>query len=432
MLTCRPAAGADEIPCAKKIISALSRVAYRRPVTDADLEDLLSVYQQARKDADFEQSIRGVVQTVITDPEFLFRFERTPASVATGSNYRISDLELASRLSYFLWSSAPDDALIAIAAQGKLKDPAVLEQQVRRMLADPKSEALSKIFAAEWLNLQNLQDAQPDAFLYPNFDRNLADNMRHETELFFDSMVREDRNVLDLLTANYTFVDEVLAKNYGIPNVLGTRFRRVTLTDENRFGLLGQGSILTLTSVSNRTSPVQRGKWVMIVLLGTPPPPPPANVPPLKENEENGKPQAVREKMEQHRKNEPCHSCHQLMDPIGLALENFDAVGTWRVKDSGLPIDAASKMFDGTKLDGPVSLRKAILSHSDAFIGTFTERLLAYGLGRVTDYQDMPMIRSIEREAARNDNHFSSFVLAIVKSMPFQMRRAEQRAPPAP
>jgi uncharacterized protein DUF1588/uncharacterized protein DUF1592/uncharacterized protein DUF1585 len=296
---------------------------------------------------------------------------------------------------------------------------------VRRMLADSKSEALSKIFAAQWLNLQNLQDAQPDAFLYPNFDRNLADSMRHETELLFDSMVRENHNILDLLTANYTFVDEILAKDYGIPNVLGARFRRVTLTDENRFGLLGQGSILTLTSVSNRTSPVQRGKWVMMVLLGTPPPPPPPNVPLFKENKENGKPQSVRQTMELHRQNEPCHSCHQLMDPIGLALENFDAVGAWRTKDSGLPIDASSKMFDGSKLDGPLSLRKAILSHSDAFIETFTERLMAYGLGRVVDYQDMPMVRAIERDAARDDNHFQAFVLAIVKSMPFQARRAE-------
>ncbi len=252
--------------------------------------------------------------------------------------------------------------------------------------------------------------------------------MRHETELFFDSIVREDRNILDLLTANYTFVDEVLAKNYGIRNVLGTRFRRVTLTDENRFGLLGQGSVLTLTSVSNRTSPVQRGKWVMIVLFGVPPPPPPATVPPLKENEENGKAQSVRERMEQHRKNEPCHSCHQLMDPIGLALENFDAVGAWRTKDSGLPIDSSSKMFDGSKLDGPISLRNAILSHSDAFIGSFTERLLAYGLGRVVEYKDMPMVRSIEHAAAQDNNRFSAFVLAIVKSTPFQMRRAE----PAP
>jgi hypothetical protein len=362
---------------------------------------------------------------LISDPEFVFRFEHTPPGVQPGTNYRISDFELAARLSYFLWSSAPDDQLITLASQGKLKDPAVLDQQVRRMLADPRSEAMSSVFAAQWLQLQNLRDVQPDAFLYPNFDRNLADSMRRETELLFDSLVHEDRGIVDLLTANYTFVDELLAKHYGIPNVLGPRFRRVTVTDENRLGVLGHASILTLTSVSNRTSPVQRGKWVMIALLGTPPPPPPPGVPPLKETGENEKVQSVREKMEEHRKNEPCRSCHQLMDPIGLALENFDGIGSWRAKDGGLAVDASGRMFDGAKLDGPVSLRKAILSHSDAFIGTFTQNLLAYALGRVVDYRDMPMVRSIEQEAARNNNRFSSFVLGIVRSMPFQMRRAE-------
>jgi hypothetical protein len=430
MFACRPAAGADEIPCAKKIISALARQAYRRPSTDVDLEDLLSVFQQgrrapAKKEPPFDAGIRTVVQTLISDPEFVFRFEHTPPGVQPGTNYRISDLELAARLSYFLWSSAPDDQLITVASQGKLKDPAVLDQQARRMLADPRSEALSTVFAAQWLQLQNLRDVQPDAFLYPNFDRNLADSMRRETELLFDSIVHEDRSIVDLLTANYTFVDELLAKHYGIPNVLGPRFRRVTVTDENRLGVLGHASILTLTSVSNRTSPVQRGKWVMIALLGTPPPPPPPGVPPLKETGENEKVQSVREKMEEHRKNEPCRSCHQLMDPIGLALENFDGIGSWRAKDGGLPVDASGRMFDGAKLDGPVSLRKAVLSHSDAFIGTFTQNLLAYALGRVVDYRDMPMVRSIEQEAARNNNRFSSFVLGIVKSMPFQMRRAD-------
>ena len=430
IFTCRPTAGADEIPCAKRIISTLARQAYRRPSTDMDLEDLLSVFQQGRRapaknEAPFDSGIRTVVQTLVSDPEFVFRFEHTPPNVQPGTNYRISDLELAARLSYFLWSSAPDDQLITLASQGKLKDAAVLEQQVRRMLADPRSEALSTVFAAQWLQLQNLRDVQPDAFLYPNFDRNLADSMRRETELLFDSIVHEDHNIVDLLTANYTFVDELLAKHYGIPNVLGPRFRRVTVTDENRLGILGHASILTLTSVSNRTSPVQRGKWVMIALLGTPPPPPPATVPPLKETGENEKIQSVREKMEMHRKNEPCHSCHQLMDPIGLALENFDGIGSWRAKDGGIPVDASGRMFDGAKLDGPVSLRKAILSHSDAFIGTFTENLLAYALGRVVDYRDMPMVRSIEQEAARNNDRFSSFVLGIVKSMPFRMRRAE-------
>lgn len=435
IFSCRPANAADEIPCATKIIRTLARQAYRRPVTDSDVEDLLSVYQRGRNGAGgkdnsgFEDGIRNVVQAIITDPEFIFRFEYKPPDAAPGSLYRISDLELASRLSYFLWSSAPDDQLITLASQGKLHEHDVLREQVLRMLADPKSEALSTIFAAEWFNLQNLQDAQPDAFLYPDFDNNLRDSMIRETELLFNSIVHEDRNVLDLLTANYTFVDELLAKHYGIPDILGPRFRRVTLTDPNRFGLLGQASILTLTSVSNRTSPVQRGKWVMIALLNQPPPPPPPVVPALKENGENAKAQSVRERMEAHRANEPCHSCHQLMDPIGLSLENFDAVGAWRVKDSGLPIDAASKMYDGTRLDGPVSLRNALLNHSDAFIGTFTEKLLAYALGRVVDYPDMPMVRSIEHDAAKDNNRFSAFVFGIVDSMPFQMRMAEGSTP---
>ncbi len=429
IFTCRPAAGADEIPCAKKIISRIARQAYRRPVTDSDVEDLLSFYQKGRNQGDFDSGILAVVQTILSDPEFVFRFERAPSNAVPGTNYRVSDLELASRLSFFLWSSPPDDQLITIASQGKLREPGVLEQQVRRMLAHPKSESLANVFAYQWLHLQNLNDVQPDAFLFPNFDRNLVDSMRRETEMFFSSIVHEDRAILDLLTANYTFVDEILAKHYGIPDVLGAKFRRVEIADENRFGLLGQASILTLTSVSNRTSPVARGKYVMQVLLGTPPPPPPPNVPPLKENEDNGKALPVREKMEQHRKNEPCHSCHQLMDPIGLSLENFDGVGQWRTRDSGAPIDASGRMFEGSKLDGPVGLRQAILSHSDVFTGTFTESLLAYALGRVIDSREMPTVRSIEREAARNGNRFSAFVFAIVQSTPFQMRRAEAVEP---
>ncbi len=429
IFSCRPAAGSDEIPCAKKIISKLARQAYRRPVTDSDVEDLLSFYQKGRNQGNFDSGILAVVQTMLSDPEFVFRFERAPANVAPGSNYRVSDLELASRLAFFLWSSPPDDQLITIASQGKLRDPATLQQQVRRMLADPKSESLASVFAYQWLHLQNLNDVQPDAFLFPNFDKNLVDSMRRETEMFFSSIVHEDRPVLDLLTANYTFVDEILAKHYGIPDVLGAKFRKVQITDENRFGLLGQASILTLTSVSNRTSPVARGKYVMQVLLGTPPPPPPAVVPALKENDESSKATSVREKMEQHRKNEPCHSCHQLMDPIGLSLENFDGVGQWRTRDSGNSIDANGRMFDGSKLDGPVSLRQAILSHPDVFTGTFTENLLAYALGRVIDARDLPAVRSIQREAARDQDRFSAFVFAIVESTPFQMRRSDAVEP---
>ena len=427
---CRPAAESDEVPCAKKIIAALARQAYRRPVNDGDLEGLLNFYQQGRNGADFETGIRTAIQAILASPEFVFRFEKVPDTAAPGSNFRIGDLELASRLSYFLWSSAPDDQLISLANQGKLKDPAMLEKQVRRMLADPRSEALVTIFADQWLHLQNLKDFNPDLIMYPEFDRSLTMSMRRETEMLFASIMREDRNILDLMTANYTFVNERLAKHYGIPNINGENFRRVTLTDPNRFGLLGQGSILTLTSLANRTSPVQRGKWVLEVLIGMPPPPPPPNVPPFKEVGLNDKPQSVRERLEEHRNNPVCASCHGIMDPIGFSLENFDVLGVWRANDNGFRIDPSGKMYDGQKLDGPVGLRQVLLSHSDALVGTFTENLLAYGLGRVIDYRDMPFVRAIEREAAKNDHHFSSFILGVVKSAPFQMRKAEENPLP--
>ena len=434
IFVCRPVPGEDEMPCANTIIGTLARQAYRRPVTPNDLEGLLGFYQRGRNDGNFETGIRTAIQAMIASPEFVFRFERTPAGVAPGTNYRITDLELASRLSYFLWSSAPDEALIAAAGEGRLREPAVLEKQVRRMLADPKSEALATNFAGEWLHLQNLKDFNPDLFLYPNFDRSLAQSMRRETELLFDHILREDRSIVDLLTADYTFVDERLAKHYGIPDVLGNRFRKVAVTDPNRYGLLGHASILTLTSTAIRTSPVQRGKYVMEVLLGTPPPPPLPNVPALPENSELrtghvAKPLSVRERMEQHRSDAVCAGCHKLMDPIGFALENYDPLGVWRTKDSGFPIDSTGQMFDGAKLDGPASLRQALLNHLDSFLGTFTENLLAYGVGRVPEYWDMPAVRSIEHEAARNGNKFSSFVIGIVRSPAFQMRRAEEPEP---
>lgn len=426
IFTCRPTAGADELPCVKKIVGSLARQAFRRPVNETDYEALLNFYQAGRNEGSFDSGIRTVIQAIVASPEFVFRFERVPAGAAPGTNYRISDLELASRLSYMLWSTAPDDQLIALASQGKLKDPAVLEKQVHRLLADPRAESLSTNFAYQWLRLQNLKDVSPDLFLYPDFDRTLSQSMLRETEMLFSSIVREDRNITDLLTANYTFVDERLARHYGIPNILGNRFRRVTLTDPNRFGLLGQGSVLLLTSTATRTSPVQRGKYVMEVLLGTPPPPAPPNVPALKEAADLSKPQSVRERMEQHRSNPACASCHKLMDPIGFALENFDAVGSWRINDSGFRVDASGQMFDGAKLDGPISLRQAVLNHSADYISTFSENLLAYGLGRVLGYYDMPAVREIVREAARNDDKFSSFVLGVVKSAPFQMRRVEE------
>lgn len=440
IFSCRPTAGADEIPCAKRIISALARQAWRRPTDANDLEALLSFYQSGKNEGGFETGVRTAIQAILANPEFVFRFERVPAGIAPGRNYHISDLELASRLSFFLWSSPPDEQLIALASANKLRDPLTLEKQVKRMLADPRSEAMTSNFAVQWLHLQNLKGVNPDLFLFPNFDRTLTDSMRRETEMLFDNVMREDRPVTELLTADYTFVDERLAKHYGIPNVMGNRFRRVPLTDPNRYGLLGQASILTLTSYAIRTSPVQRGKYVMEVLLGTPPPPAPPNVPALPENAESRtghaeKFQSVRQRMEEHRANPVCASCHKMMDPIGFSLENFDAVGVWRTNDSGFPIDAAGLMFDGAKLDGPVSLRQALLNHSDSFISAFTENLLAYGLGRVIDTNDMPTVRAIDRAAAAHNSQFSSFVLGVVKSEPFQYRRAEeivaQAAPPA-
>jgi len=433
IFTCRPAAANEEIPCAKKIVSTLARQAYRRPVTDTDIEDLLGFYQAGRNQGSFDSGIRTAIQAIVSSPEFVFRFERA-APGGGGKNYRVGDLELASRLSYFLWSSAPDDELIAAAGANKLQNPAELERQVRRMLNDRRASSLATKFAAQWLHLQNLNDANPDLMIFPDFDRTLAQSMRRETELLFDNIRREDRGILELLTADYTFVDERLAKHYGIPDVMGSRFRHVPVTDENRRGVLGHAGILMLTSTATRTSPVQRGKWVMEVLLGTPPPPPPPNVPALPENSEGrtghvAKFVSVRDRMEQHRADPACAACHKLMDPIGFALENFDAVGVWRNTDSGLPIDAAGRMFDGAKLNGPLSVRQAVLNHSDAFIGTFTENLLAYGLGRVIDYRDMPVVRAIDRDAAKDGDRFSAFVLGIVKSAPFQMRRAEESPP---
>jgi len=425
---CRPT-DANELPCARQIIGRLAREAYRRPVTDNDLESLLNFYQRGRNGGNFESGVRTAIQAILASPEFVFRFERAPATLKD-RNHRISDLELASRLSFFLWSSSPDDQLIALASQNKLHEPAVYEREIRRMLSDPRSQALTANFAGQWLRLQNLKGVSPDLFEYPDFDRTLADAMRRETELLFDGVMREDRKVTDLLTADYTFVDERLAKHYGIPNVMGSRFRRVSLTDPNRFGLLGNASILTLTSTAIRTSPVQRGKYVMEVLFGTPPPPAPPNVPALPENADSrtghvAKPLSVRERMEEHRKNPACASCHKLMDPIGFALENYDVVGVWRTHDSGFQIDATGQMFDGAKLNGPASLRAAILNHSDIFLQTFTENLLSYGMGRVLGPTDMPAVRKIARDAGLSNNRFSSYVLAIANSAPFQMRKEE-------
>lgn len=428
IFSCRPRSSSDEIVCVKQILGRLARQAFRRPINSSDIDQLLTQFQRGRERGDFESGIQAGLQGILSHPEFVFRFEKQPSRILPGTNYRISNLELASRLSYFLWSSAPDDELLDLAAARTLQRPTVLEKQVRRMLADPKAEALAANFAGQWLNLQNLKEVLPDPLLFPNFDRNLARSMRRETEMLFLSLIRENRSVLDLLTADYTFVDERLAKHYGIPNVLGNRFRQVAVEDENRRGLFGHGSILTLTSVANRTAPVIRGKWVMEVLLGAAPPPPPPNVPALKEITDAVKPVSVRERLQEHRANPACASCHKLMDPIGFALENNDAVGVWRINDNGFRVDATAEMFDGAKLDGPATLRRAILAHSDAYLETFAERLLSYGTGRVLHASDMPAVRAVAREAARDNNRFSAFVLAVVRSLPFQMRRAEKPA----
>jgi hypothetical protein len=424
IFVCTAANAADEIPCAKKILGTLARRAYRRPVTDGDMETLLSFYQAGKNHGNFESGIENSLRLILASSKFLFRSETDPARVAPGAIYTVSDLDLASRLSFFLWSSIPDDELLNVAAAGKLKDPAVLDREVRRMLADPKAEALVDNFAEQWLFLRNVQSVAPDEATFPNFDDNLRQSFRRETELFFNSIVAEDRDVMDLLTANYTFVNERLAKQYGIPNIYGSQFRRVTLTSDARRGLLGQGSILSVTSYPTRTSPVLRGKWIMENIMGSPPPAPPPNVPALKDQAQGGKVLSVRQLMEEHRKNAPCSTCHKVMDPLGFALESFNAVGEYRTKDASGPIDASGQLADGAKIDGIVGLREALLKHPDYFVGTLTEKLLTYALGRPLEYYDMPVVRGIVDGAARNDYRFSSLVMGIVKSEPFEMRRA--------
>lgn len=418
---CRPGNAQEELPCARKILTALARHAYRRPVKDDDLETLLSFYQRRRNaNGSFEAGIEAALQYILASPEFLFRVEPDPAGAAPDSIYRVSDLALASRLSFFLWSSIPDDQLVTLAAQNRLHEPAVLEQQVRRMLADARSDALISNFAEQWLFLRNLKSSAPNLDVYPDFDDNLRQAMKQETELFFESIVREDRNVLDLLNADYTFVNERLARHYGMPGIYGSQFRRVPVTDERRRGLLGQASILTITSYPARTSAVQRGKWILTNILGTPPTPPPPNVPELKESEE-GKPRSLRERMEAHRANAVCAGCHKVMDPIGFALENFDAVGHWRNTDDGAPIDPSGTLFNGTRVDGPVALRQMLVSRPQVFAGVMTEKLLTYALGRGLEYYDMPAVRKIVHNAAANNFRFSSLVLGVVNSTPFEM-----------
>ena len=429
ILVCRPAPDAaadDEQACAGRILGTLARRAYRRPVDGGDIETLLDFFRAGRRDGDFDTGIQFALERMLVDPEFLFRIERDPADAAPGTPYRLGDLELASRLSFFLWSSIPDDELLEAAADGRLRDPAELERQTRRLLADARSHALVDNFASQWLRLRNLESQERESADYPEFDENLREAFRHETELFVESTIREDRSVLELLSASYTFVNERLARHYGIRGVYGDRFRRVALdSDHPRGGLLGHGGLLTVTSYPNRTSPVVRGKWLLETILGAPPPEPPPNVPGLPDRGEGGEPASVRERLERHRANPACAGCHAPMDPLGFALENFDAIGTWRAtSEAGQPIDASATMPSGAAFEGPAGLRRVLLSRGGDFAATVTEKLLAYALGRGLEYTDRPAVRRILRDAAADDYRWSSIVLGIVKSTPFQWRRS--------
>jgi len=429
IFVCRPATDREEGTCARTIISTLVKHAFRRPATPADLEVLMEFYLTGRNDGgNFDQGIQAALQRILADPEFVYRGEAEPAAIAAGKAYRVNDLALASRLSFFLWSSVPDDELVDVAAQGKLKDPVVLEQQVRRMLKDPKSKALINNFTGQWLTVRSLKASEPVVNLFPDFDDNLREAFERETELFFGSIVREDRSILDLLNADYTFVNERLAKHYGIQNVYGPQFRRVTLPAELdvRKGLLGKGALLTVTSNAARTSPVARGKWFLQTFLGVSPPDPPPNVnTTLAERPAdaagNTKAPTMRQIMEAHHTNPACNTCHQIFEPIGLAMENFDAVGAWRTQDQGVPIDANGVLVDGTKVDGVASLREVLMRRSDTFARVVAEKLLTYALGRGVEFEDMPLVRSIVRDSAANKYRFSSLVVNIVKSPAFQM-----------
>ncbi len=427
IFVCRPAGTAEEETCARRVITNLATHAFRHPAAALDVNPLMEFYRSGRKEGDFDHGIEMAVARILASPKFIYRIEVEPTNLTVGQSYRVSDLDLASRLSFFLWSRSPDDELVNVASQGKLRDPAVLEQQVRRMLKDPRAEALAINFAGQWLNLRGLQAVGPLPMLYPDFDDPLRQSMRREVELLFDSVVRENRNVVDLLTADYTFINERLAKHYGIPNIYGSQFRRVTLGPnmDVRRGLLGKGAFLTTTSKPERTSPVTRGKWIMTNILGMSPPDPPADVPPLKPRTTdatgNAKEPSMRQKMLEHRVRSDCIQCHSLMDPIGFSLENFDAIAMWRTQDEANSIDASAQVFDGAKIDGPAGLRQWLVGYSDQFVQVVAEKLLTYALGRGVDYQDMPLVRSIARDAASDGNRFSALVLAVVKSRPFQL-----------
>ena len=426
IFVCRPATAEDEGPCADEILGTLARRAFRRPVDELDLDVLRGFYAEGRAEGNFDAGIQRALESMLVDPEFLFRIERDPAGIDPDTPYPLSDIELASRLSFFLWSSIPDDELLDAAEADSLGDPAVLERQVRRMLADERAGVLVSSFAAQWLHLRRMRTVTPDVNAFPGFDDNLRDALVRETELFVRSQIRDDRSVVDLLDADYTFVNERLARHYGIPNVYGSRFRRVDLPGRERRGLLGHGSVLTVTSLATRTSPVVRGKWVLENILGTPPPPPPPDVPDLPERADDGTVTSLRARLEAHRANPVCSNCHARMDPLGFALENFDAVGKWRDTGvAGTPIDPSGTLPDGTAFDGFPGLRDILLERREEFVTTVTEKLLTYALGRGVEYYDRPAIRAIVRDAAANEYRWSSLILGVARSLPFQMRRSD-------
>ena len=428
IFSCRPSPTVSDTACAAEILNRLGTRAYRRALTRHDTDGLMSFYRRGAQAGGFDEGIRAGLQAMLASPYFVFRFETIPSGAVPGSDFKIGDYELASRLSFFLWSSIPDDRLMKVAASGTLSSPAILEREVRRMLADPRADALATRFAGQWLRLQDIEKVRPDVFWFPDYDEQLGLAMQRETELFFGDIVRHDRSLLTMLTANYTFVNERLARHYGFKNISGDQFRRVTYPDSTRRGILGQGSMLVQTSLANRTSPVLRGKWVMEVIIGMPPPPPPPNVPSLDETTDgkDGKPLTTRERMELHRSNITCRTCHQYMDPIGLALDNFDVTGRWRYRENAMPLDTRGQMFDGTLVSTPSELTHALLRRPTPFVRHFTENLMAYALGRRVADEDQPTIRAIASRGAQSGYRFSSFVMGVVNSSQFRMRTAEQ------
>ncbi len=427
---CQPTSPAQQLQCAQRIVSGLASQAFRRSASEKDVNALMALYRKGNADGGFEEGIRMALEGILASPRFVFRFEERPASVEAGKAYAVSDVDLASRLSYFLWASAPDQELLRLAEASRLSRPGVLEAQVARLLADPRADILASRFAAQWLRLQDLDKIHPDVRFYPDVDEQLKTSMRRETETFFRHIVRARRPVTELFTADYTFVDERLARHYDLKGIVGPEMRRVAYPDDRRRGLLGHASILTLTSEAERTSPVLRGKWVMEVLLGTPPPPPPPNIPALDEtpDAEGGRLRTVRERLEQHRSNPACMSCHRMIDPIGLALENFDVAGAWRIKDNGMPVDPASALYDGTPLASAHDLQQALMKRADVLVGTFAENLATYALGRRLTASDMPMVRGLVRGAATEGNTFAAFVTGIVTSPAFRMKSADAPA----